>query len=138
MQKNVKGFIGLFAGIAAFIVIIIATIPFTPINGTSLNFYGSINSTLALIGAALGIIAIIFGALSAKDKDKKGPRKAGIIVGIFAVIIGLIFTGVASLLASITDYANNVPGNALSQMDEANRKEIDNLLDQMRTKYPEK
>ena len=138
MQKNVKGFIGLFIGLAAFIVIIIAMVPFTPINGTSINFYGRINSTLALIGAGLGVVAIIFGALSVKDKDKTGPRKAGIIVGIFAVIIGLIFSGIAGLLSSFTDYANGVPGNALSQLDESQRKEIDKALEQLKTQNPQK
>ncbi len=138
MQKNVKGFIGLFIGLAAFIVIIIAMVPFTPINGTSINFYGGINSTLALIGAGLGVAAIIFGALSVKDKDKTGPRKAGIIVGIFAVIIGLIFSGIAGLLSSFTDYANGVPGNALSQLDESQRKEIDKALEQLKTQNPQK
>lgn len=138
MQKNVKGFIGLFIGLAAFIVIIIAMVPFTPINGTSINFYGRINSTLALIGAGLGVVAIIFGALSVKDKDKTGPRKAGIIVGIFAVIIGLIFSGVAGLLSVFTDYANGVPGNAISQLDESQRKDIDKALEQLKTQNPQK
>lgn len=137
MKKNVKGFIGLFAGLAAFVLIGIALfVPTNPIIGTSLALHGGINIILAIVGAVLGIAAIVFGIMSRKDADKKGPRKAGVIVGVFAVIIALMSTGICALTRTVADYANNVPGNALSQVDEETRSNLDKAIEQLRQQYP--
>ncbi|MBQ2487066.1 MAG: hypothetical protein II517_01845 [Ruminococcus sp.] len=137
MKKNVNGFIGLFAGIAAFVLIGIALFALTnPISGTTLALHGGFNVIIALVGAVLGIVAIVFGVMSRKDADKKGPRKAGVIVGVFAIIIALMSAGVCTLTKTIADYANNVPGNALSQMDNGNRAEMDKMIEQLRLQYP--
>ncbi len=137
MKKNVKGFIGLFSGFAAFLLIGIALfVPTTPIKGTSLALHGGFNIALALIAAVLGICAIVFGVMSRKDADKKGPRKAGVIIGIFAIIIALISSGICALFSTIADYANDVPGNALSQMDESSREQIDKVIEQLRQASP--
>ena len=94
MKKNVKGFIGLFAGIASFVLTgVAASVLTNKIEGTKIALHGDINVTMALIAAALGLVAIVFGILSIKHKDQKGPRKAGIIVGVFAVIIALAAAG---------------------------------------------
>ena len=136
MKKNVKGFIGLFAGLAAFVLIGIALfVPTNPIIGTSLALHGGLNIILAIVGAVLGIAAIVFGIMSRKDADKKGPRKAGVIVGVFAVIIALMSTGVSALTRTVADYANNVPGNALSQVDEETRSNLDKAIEQLRQQY---
>ena len=137
MKKNVKGFIGLFAGLAAFVLIGIALfVPTNPISGTSLALHGSFNIIIALVGAVLGIIAIVFGIMSRKDADKTGPRKAGVIVGVFAVIIALMSTGICALTSTVADYANNVPGNAMSQMDKNDRANLDKAIEQLRQQYP--
>ena len=132
-MKNVKGYIGLFLGLASFVLSGIALGVMTnKIEGTSISLYSGFNSTIALIAALVGIAAIVFGIMSLKDKDKKGPRKAGIIVGIFAVIIGFSAMGICSCLSAVADYANGVPGNALSQVDESSRAQIDEALKQLR------
>ena len=54
----------------------------------------------------MGVLAIIIGILSLKDRDKKGPRKAGIIVGVFAIIASLLSAGVFALTNEIVKYWN--------------------------------
>lgn len=138
MKKNVKGFIGLFAGIAAFILIGIALfVPTNPISGSALALHGSANMAMALIGGALGIVAIVFGVMSRKDADKTGPRKSGVIIGIFAIILALIATGVCSVSKAVADYANGKNDSIVSQMNESQRKDIDKAIDQLRNQYPE-
>ncbi|MBQ9673565.1 MAG: hypothetical protein IJV39_02955 [Ruminococcus sp.] len=132
MQKNVKGFVGLIAGLLAFVSIIIAFIPTTPIEGTNAVFYGSINIAFAVAGIVLGIVAIVAGALSRKPTDKKGPRKSGIIIGIFAVIIAIFALGITATLSLITDYANGKDVPAFSEMDGSHKEQIDNLVDMLK------
>ena len=137
MKKNVKGFIGLFTGIAAFILILAAIfVPANPISGSALALHGSANVIMALVGGLLGIVAIVFGVMSRKDADKKGPRKAGVIIGVFAIIFALLASAVCSLTKEIADYANGKPNSVLSQMDETQRKDIDKTIDMIRQEYP--
>ena len=116
MQKNVKGYIGLCAGLLSIILVIAAgTLRLEPIKGSSVKFYGSANVYMCVAALVIAIVAIVFGALSKKDADKKGPRKPGVIIGIimiFVSLIGMLFTGGASL---ITDYANNGENSKLYQ-----------------------
>lgn len=45
------------------------------------------------MGSVCGILAIIFGALGMKENSpNKGKAQAGLILGIFSIIIGIIFT----------------------------------------------
>ena len=107
MKKNVFGFIGLFAGIGAFVLLIAALfMPTAAISGSTFALYGGVNVTMALIAAALGVTAIVFGIISRKDRDKKGPRKAGIIVGVFAIIASLLSAGAFALTNEIVKYWN--------------------------------
>ena len=138
MKKNVPGFIALFSGIAAFVCIIIAFIPTTPNSGSSLSLMGGMNLAFAGVGVLLGLVALITGIISIRRRDQKGPRKAGMIIGIFAIIISLIACGVTAVSKAFVDYANNVPGNALSQMDDSSRKTLDDSLKELREKYPAK
>ena len=126
MKKNVKGFIGLFAAIGAIVLALAALIfPTAHISGSSLSLPGSMNVTMALIAAGLGVLAIIFG-------------KAGIIVGVFAILIGLGAAAFCGIFGMVADYANNVPGNTISQsLDESQKKEFDKLVEQIRTQFPE-
>lgn len=43
------------------------------------------------LGAILGIVGIILGALGKKDPAKKGMATAGLVMSIIAVAFGLIF-----------------------------------------------
>lgn len=140
MKKNVKGFIGLFSAIGAILLALAALFfPTAHITGSSLSLPGSMNVTMAAIAAGLGVIAIIFGILAVREPDKQGPRKAGIIVGVFAILIGLGSAAFCGMFGMIADYANNVPGNALSQsLPEDQRQSFDKLIDELRTQFPEK
>lgn len=133
MKKNVKGFIGLFTGIAAFILIGIALfVPTNPIRDTGIALHGGANVAMAFIAALLGIVAIVFGVMSRKGKDTQtGPRKAGVIIGIFAILIALGTAGICSLSQSLADYANGVPGNAISKMDSQTRQSIDKAISEL-------
>lgn len=133
-MKNVKGFIGLFSALAALILICIALfVPFNPIEGTNVSLHGGPNIAMSWIAAGLGVIAIIFGILAVKDRDKTGPRKAGIIIGAIAVVIAMISAGICSLFAMIADYANGKPNTIISQMSESERKSIDDMIDQLKS-----
>ena len=140
MKKNVKGYIALFAGIAAIILICIALFVCTnTISGTSIALHGQMNVTLALIAAGLGVVAIVFGIMSRKDKDKPGPRKAGVIIGVITVIVGLLSCVFCSLSSMLVDYANgNADNSIFSEMDADTRQQIDDLIEQLRRDYPAK
>ena len=140
MKKNVKGFIGLFSAIGGIILAIAALcFPTAHITGSSLSLPGSMNVTMAAIAAGLGVIAIIFGILAVREPDKQGPRKAGIIVGVFAILIGLGSAAFCGIFGMVADYANKVPGNALSQsLPEDQRQSFDKMIDELRTQFPEK
>ncbi len=133
MKKNVKGFIGLFTGIAAFIAIFVSLFALTnPIKDWGFALHGGFNIAMAFVGVVLGIVAIVFGILSRKGRNtEKGPRKAGVIIGVFAVIIALLSAGLCSISKSVADYINHVPGNSIEQMDEASRKPIDDAIEQL-------
>ena len=109
MKKNVKGFIGLFAGLGALLFVILSICVLAePIKGSSKTFYGSMNVGFAVVAIFLSIAAIVFGILSIKGgKEKKGPRKSGIIVGAVMLFIAFIATIVIGMLALVSDYANN-------------------------------
>ena len=129
MEKNVKGFIGLFAGLTAFGCLIVSFIPLEQIQGSNgFKFYGDVNVRLAFIGFITAIIAIVFGALSKKHIDKKGPRKAGIIIGIFAVIISLFAMGITGICSVITNYANGKSTALVESMSQEERQQIDEFV----------
>lgn len=133
MKKNTKGFIGLTAGILSFASIIMTFVPFYQLAGSSVKFLGAANVYFGIAAGLLALIAIVFGIMSRKDADKKGPRKAGVIIGAFALIIAMFSTGIAGLGSMITDYANHVEGNAISQMDSKTREPIDKMLVELTT-----
>lgn len=134
MKTNVKGYIGLFSGIIALVLILIAMVlPTNPINGTSIALHGTVNIVISYIAAALGVVAIIFGVLSRKGKGtEKGPRKAGVIIGIFAVIFAFISVGICSMTKEMVDYANGKPGSAFSQLDDKSRQDIDKAINELK------
>lgn len=133
MKKNVKGFISLFTGIAAFIVVGIALfVPTVPLMGTNILLYGSANVIIALAAALLGIAAMVFGIMSLSGKNThKGPRKAGLIVGVCAILIAVGSAGFCGLVKTVCDYANGVPGNAISRMDDRTRRPVDEALKEL-------
>ena len=67
MKKNVKGYIGLFLGLASILAIIVSAIPMTKLTGFGIdgkiNFWGNTNLIIALLSIPLAIAAIVFGAM---------------------------------------------------------------------------
>ncbi len=136
MKKNVKGFIGLFSGLAAFGCLIASFIPLEEIQGSNgIKFYGSINTRLAFIGFILAIVAIVFGALSKKYIDRKGPRKSGIVLGIFAVIISIFAMGITGVCSMVTDYANGKSTALVENVSPEERQQIDDLVAQLKNGF---
>lgn len=116
MQKNVKGFIGLFSGLLSIVLVLVAVfVPLEPLKGLGVNWHGKVNVYIAVGAIVLAIVAIVFGILSRKDVDKKGPRKAGIIIGVIMVIISLIATGILAISYMMTDFINNGEESTLYQ-----------------------
>ena len=139
MQKNVKGFIGLFAGLASVVCIILAfSVRMEKINGTSFRFWGSTNLIFGVIACILAIVAIVFGFMSKRDSDKKGPRKAGIIIGFIAVFISFFAMALGGLCGMIVDYFNNGEKSEIyEQLKPEDRKTFDDLHSKLIEEFPE-
>ena len=100
--------------------------------------------SLFLIGRVVGATMVVFGIVKlvgyfAKDLYRLAFQfdlAFGILLIIVAVLIALAASGVCALTSSFVDYANGKPGNAIAQMDEADRKQIDDALAQLRADRP--
>ena len=140
MKKNVKGFIALFAALAAVVCIIISfAVPMASIKGTSIKLWGNPNLYLGIVACVLAIVAIVFGFLSKKDADKKGPRKAGIIIGFIAVFVSFLAMAMGGLFGLIVEYANDPENSTIAKsMSVEDRKNFDEMIEKFRTEYPEK
>lgn len=117
-KKNVKGYIGLFLGLASIILILVGVfVPMTKLTGFGLggklSLHGTPNIAMIWIAVVCAIAAIVFGAMSKKDADKKGPRKPGVIIGILCVIFGLISALTVGLLSSMTEFINSEGKNGM-------------------------
>lgn len=132
MEKNVKGIVGLISALLAFVLIIVAFVPMTPLKDINISFYGGINTAVALVAVLLSLVAIVAGAMSVKHKDKKGPRKAGIIVGVLTLIISLISWGMLSAATVLTDYVNGTNQELTNSMTQEEKESLDNLLEQLK------
>ena len=136
-RRNTKGYIGLFLGLASIAAIIVAVfVPFTKLTGFGIDgkitFFGTINVALCWIGVVLAIAAIVFGAMSKKDADKKGPRKSGVIIGIICIVLGLIASLVVGLLSMFTEFINSegtdgVIANIIRD-DPNTKKQVDDVI----------
>ena len=140
MKKNVKGFIALFAALAAVVCIIISfAVPMASVKGTSFKLWGNGNLYLGIIACVLAIVAIVFGFLSKKDADKKGPRKAGIIIGFIAVFVSFLAMALGGLCGILVDYFNNGEKSAIYEsLDKEQRDSFDKFYKELVDKYPEK
>lgn len=140
MKKNVKGFIGLFLGLGAIILIGVSIfLPTEQIDGSSLSLPGKTNAIIALIAFFVGIAAIVFGVTSRKDKDKTGPRKAGVIIGVIAIILALISSALCSLLHLFVNYANGkIDQEIIADMDQKSLDKLDKYIEDIRSEFPAK
>ena len=139
MQKNVKGIIGLICALASVILTGAAfCLPTSKINGSSISLYGSINVYMCFGAAFLGLLAIIFGILAVRDRDKKGPRKAGIIIGAIAIVIAMCSAGICGLVSAMVDYANGKSDTIVSKLDDETRRNLDEMIDRLKAELPEK
>lgn len=126
MQKNVKGFISLGAALAA---IILTFVGFSPL-GKVLKYpmWSSVNQTLGCIALILCVAAIVFAILSFKDKDKKGPRKTGMILGILCILIAWIPVVLGWFGGAIIGYANGESNFISEEMDKYAKGDKDSYL----------
>ena len=111
-KKNVVGYVGLILGLASIAMLIAAfAVPLTKLTGMGfdgkISFYGGTNVALAWIGVVLAIAAIVCGVVSKKYKDRQGPRKPGVIIGIICIILGLLASLVVGFMTSVTEFINS-------------------------------
>lgn len=154
-MKNTKGFIALFSALAALVCLVVGVcIPLTKIIDTP--FWGYPNLILGIVALVLCLIAIVFAILSFKDKDKKGPRKAGLFLGIFFLLFTWIpmvigwFGGAIDaytkgnndnfVATAMNDYNNNKKDNYLQNVldsinDENAKKDLINYLDKFTAEH---
>ena len=125
MKKNVKGFISLFAALAAIVLIIVGCCRLGTIAGT--RFWVGTNSVFGWLALLCCLIAIVFAVLSFKDKDKKGPRKTGMIIAILCILPSFIPVGLGAAGSLVDDYAkgqNNVISDEMAKYDKGDKESL--------------
>lgn len=139
-NKNVKGIISLLLAIASVICMVIALIfPMTALNGFGFkgetNYYGTPNLALSIISLLLAIAASVFGFLAAIGKNKKGPRKSVLIIGIAAVILCIFSSVAVGMFASVTEYINSEGQSGYlaesAKKDPEQKKSIDKMVKEL-------
>ena len=134
---NVKGWIGLLLGLAALVTILIAALlPMEDLTGFGFDgkvrFYGTINVVICWIGIGLAVTAIVFGALSKNEKNKKGPKNSGIVIGIITTILGLLAALCVGFFSAVTEFINTEgEGGMIAVLvkdNESARKQFDDLI----------
>ena len=123
MKKNVKGFISLFAALAAIVLIIVGCCRLGTIAGT--RFWVGTNSVFGWLALLCCLIAIVFAVLSFKDKDKKGPRKTGMIIAILCILPSFIPVELGAAGSAVDDYAkgqNNMISDEMAKYDKGDKE----------------
>lgn len=100
--------VSLISVLLAILCIVLTFISFTQLkvagSDVTVTFFSTANLITACCAIFLSLVAIISGAMAGKDKDKSGPKRLGMVLGIFGIIIALISCGIASLFAEIGKY----------------------------------
>ena len=123
MKKNVKGFISLFAALAAIVLIVVGCCRLGTIAGT--RFWVGTNSVFGWLALLCCLIAIVFAVLSFKDKDKKGPRKTGMIIAILCILPSFIPVALGAAGSAVDDYAkgqNNMISDEMAKYDKGDKE----------------
>ena len=129
MQKNVKGFIALFAALAAIILTVVGCMPMTKV--ADFPMWSGVNQVLGYIALALCLIAIVFAILSFRDKDKKGPRKTGMILGILCLLVVWVPMVLGWAGGLVTGYVNGDNNVIAQEMDKYEKGDKDSFISQM-------
>ena len=129
MQKNVKGFIALFAALAAIILTVVGCMPMAKV--VDFPMWSGVNQVLGYIALALCLIAIVFAILSFRDKDKKGPRKTGMILGILCLLVVWVPMVLGWLGGLVTGYVNGDNNVIAQEMDKYEKGDKDSHISQM-------
>lgn len=129
MQKNVKGFIALFAALAAIILTVVGCMPMAKV--VDFPMWSGVNQVLGYIALALCLIAIVFAILSFRDKDKKGPRKTGMILGILCLLVVWVPMVLGWLGGLVTGYVNGDNNVIAQEMDKYEKGDKDSFISQM-------
>ena len=129
MQKNVKGFIALFAALAAIILTVVGCMPMTKVAGFPM--WSGVSQILGYIALALCLVAIVFAILSFRDKDKKGPRKTGMILGILCLLVVWVPMVLGWAGGLVTGYVNGDNNVIAQEMDKYEKGDKDSFISQM-------
>ena len=129
MQKNVKGFIALFAALAAIILTVVGCMPMAKV--VDFPMWSGVNQVLGYIALALCLIAIVFAILSFRDKDKKGPRKTGMILGILCLLVVWVPMVLGWAGGLVTGYVNGDNNVIAQEMDKYEKGDKDSFISQM-------
>ena len=114
MQKNVKGFISLGCAIGAVACFVLGLIPMSS-NAVFNPFWGDINTVFGIISYCLCAAAIVFAILSFRDKDKKGPRKTGMIISIVCILFAWLPLLFGFFGSSVNAYLNGNNDNFVAE-----------------------
>lgn len=129
MQKNVKGFIALFAALAAIILTVVGCMPMAKV--VDFPMWSGVNQVLGYIALALCLAAIVFAILSFRDKDKKGPRKTGMILGILCLLVVWVPMVLGWAGGLVTGYVNGDNNVIAQEMDKYEKGDKDSFISQM-------
>lgn len=129
MQKNVKGFIALFAALAAIILTVVGCMPMAKV--VDFPMWSGVNQVLGYIALALCLVAIVFAILSFRDKDKKGPRKTGMILGILCLLVVWVPMVLGWAGGLVTGYVNGDNNVIAQEMDKYEKGDKDSFISQM-------
>ena len=129
MQKNVKGFIALFAALAAIILTVVGCMPMAKV--VDFPMWSGVNQVLGYTALALCLIAIVFAILSFRDKDKKGPRKTGMILGILCLLVVWVPMVLGWAGGLVTGYVNGDNNVIAQEMDKYEKGDKDSFISQM-------
>ena len=137
---NVKGVVGLILSLVSLCCIGISWVPLVPLTGMGfdghLSFYGFLNMILLGVAFVCASAAVVFAAMSKKDADKRGPRKAGMIIGIIAIVITLLASLGIGTMSMITEYINSDGQSGViaeaTKTDENMKKQIDDAVAQLK------
>lgn len=132
-MKSKFGVIALILALLALCCGIAAFLPLTPLTKyPDIRFFGSINLIFGGVCCVLAIAALVFGIIGRKKSERKGTATAGMIIGIFMIVIGISGSIFGGLMGMVADYINEKPGNFISEnMKESDRQELDKTLNEL-------
>ena len=132
-MKSKFGILALILALLALCCGIAAFMPLTPlVKYPEVKFFGTINLIFGCCCFVLAVLALVFGIIGRKKSERKGTATAGMIIGIFMILLGIISSLFGGLMNLVADYINEKPGNYIAEnMKESDRQELDKAIDEI-------